>query len=165
MRLDDPNQTSTLKYLHESGCTWEVNPPHVSHMGGVWEHMIGVTRGILDFMLLRTKHTRLTHDVLCTLMAEVCAIINARPLVPVSSDSSSPMLLTSAVLLTQKPGESPPHGSFEEKDLFKCQWRQVHLQMSFGVDGEMNTSIPFSRGLSGTQHVATWKLETLCYLN
>ncbi|KAK0139185.1 hypothetical protein N1851_024265 [Merluccius polli] len=125
MRPDDPKQTSTLKYLHENGCTWEFNPPHASHMGGVWERMIGVTRRILDSMLLRTKHTHLTHDVLCTLMAEVCAIINARPLVPVSSDPSSPMLLTPAMLLTQKPGVSPPHGSFGDKDLFKCQWRQV----------------------------------------
>lgn len=125
MGLDDPKQTSISKYLNENGCTWEFNPPHASHMGGVWERMIGVTRRILDSMLLRTKHTHLTHDVLCTLMAEVCAIINARPLVPVSSDPSSPMLLTPAMLLTQKPGVSPPHGSFDEKDLFKCQWRQV----------------------------------------
>lgn len=125
MGPDDPKQTSISKYLHENGCTWEFNPPHASHMGGVWERMIGVTRRILDSMLLRTKHTHLTHDVLCTLMAEVCAIINARPLVPVSSDPSSPMLLTPAMLLTQKPGVSPPHGSFDEKDLFKCQWRQV----------------------------------------
>lgn len=33
MRPDDPNQTNTLKYLHENGCTWVFNPPHASHMG------------------------------------------------------------------------------------------------------------------------------------
>ena len=125
MRPDDPSQTNTLRYLHDNGCTWEFNPPHASHMGGVWERMIGVTRRILDSMFLQTKHTHLTHEVLCALMAEVSAIINARPLVPVSSDPSSPMLLTPAMLLTQKPGVPAPAGSFDEKDLFKCQWKQV----------------------------------------
>lgn len=92
-------------------------------MGGVWERMIGETWRILDCMLLQTKHTHLSHEVLCTLMAEVFATINARPSVPASSDPSSPMLLTPAVLLTPKPGVPAPAGRFNEKDLFKCQWR------------------------------------------
>lgn len=96
-------------------------------MGGAWERMISVTRRILDSMLLRTKLTSLTHEALCTLMVEVSAIINARPLVSVSSDPSFPMLLTPSMLLTQKPAVSPPHGSFGEKDLFKCQWRWVQM--------------------------------------
>lgn len=127
MRPDDAEQISTLKYLHEQGCVWEFNPPHASHMGGVWERMIGVARRILDFMFLQRKSNHLTHEVLCTLMAEVCAIINARPLVPVSSDPSSPTLLTPAMLVTQKPGLLAPVDVSKEKDLFKCQWRQVQV--------------------------------------
>ena len=125
MRPDDPSQTNTLRYLHENGCTWEFNPPHASHMGGVWERMIGVSRRILDSMLLQNKYTYLTHEVLCTLMAEVSAIINARPLVPISSDPFSPVLLSPAMLLTQKPGLLAPPGDVTGKDLLKGQWRQV----------------------------------------
>ncbi|KAI4872908.1 hypothetical protein NFI96_015842 [Prochilodus magdalenae] len=59
--------------------------PHSSHMGGVWERMIGVARRILDaLLLLKKKALHLTHEVLVTLMSEVMAIMNARPLVPVS---------------------------------------------------------------------------------
>ncbi|KAL0970460.1 hypothetical protein UPYG_G00242280 [Umbra pygmaea] len=125
--MGPPNkkQTSILNYLHSNGCTWEFNPPHASHMGGVWERMIGMTRRILDSMLLQNKHTHLTHEVLCTLMAEITAIINARPLVPISSDPSSPVLLSPAMLLTQKPGLHAPPGDFTGKDLLKGQWRQV----------------------------------------
>ncbi|XP_039658089.1 uncharacterized protein LOC120560045 [Perca fluviatilis] len=125
--MDPPNgkQTSILNYLHSNGCTWEFNPPHASHMGGVWERMIGVTRRILDSMLLQNKPTYLTHEVLCTLMAEITAIINTRPLVPISSDPSSPVLLSPAMLLTQKPGLHAPPGDFTGKDLLKGQWRQV----------------------------------------
>lgn len=50
-------------------------------MGGVWEGMIGVARRILDALLLKTKTFQLTHEVLVTLMSEVMAIMNARPLV------------------------------------------------------------------------------------
>ncbi len=109
------NQTSLLKYLHENGCTWEFNPPHASHMGGAWERMIGVTRRILDGMLLQKKHAHLTHEVLCTLMAEVSAIINARPLVPVSADPYSPCILTPAMLLIQKPSVPVPFENYNEK--------------------------------------------------
>lgn len=119
------NQQNILNYLHTNGCTWEFNPPHASHMGGVWERMIGVTRKILDSMLLQHKHTRLTHEVLCTLMAEVSSIINARPLVPISTDPSSPFLLCPAMLLTQKQHVPPPPGDFTAKDLLNNQWKQV----------------------------------------
>ena len=112
------------RYLAEQGCTWVFNPPHSSHMGGAWERMIGVARRILDSMLLQRK-PNLTHEVLCTFMAEVTAIINARPLIPVSTDPQSPFILTPAILLTQKVGAPAPPGDFDNKDLFKSQWRQV----------------------------------------
>ena len=87
--------------LQDKGCTWSFNPPHFSHMAGVWERMIGVARRILDAMLLK-EDCRLTHEVLVTLMAETMAIMNARPLVPVSSDPYMAAVFTPAMLLTQK---------------------------------------------------------------
>ncbi|XP_037387155.1 uncharacterized protein LOC119261637 isoform X1 [Pygocentrus nattereri] len=113
-------------YLRDQSCTWTFNAPHSSHMGGVWERMIGLVRRILDGLLLQTSTTRLTHEVLVTLMAEVMAIMNARPLVPVSNDPEAPEVLSPAMLLTQKAGTIPtPPGDFELKDLYKAQWRQV----------------------------------------
>ncbi|KAL4009495.1 hypothetical protein ACER0C_003347 [Sarotherodon galilaeus] len=111
-------------YLTIQGCSWEFNPPHASHMGGSWERMIGVARRILDSMILQNK-VQLTHDVLCTLMAEVTAIINARPLVPVSSDPENPFILSPSMLLTQKSCLLPPPGDFSDKDLYNKQWRRV----------------------------------------
>jgi hypothetical protein len=115
------------EFLIGEGCSWEFNPPHSSHMGGVWERMIGVVRRVLDSMFLDLGPTQLTHDVLTTLMAEVSAIVNARPLVPVSSDPEAPEILTPASLLTQKFGvpDSPPPGLFSKKDLYGRQWRRV----------------------------------------
>lgn len=133
MFLTDPEEPNVRKYLGEEGCSWVFNPPHSSHMGGVWERMIGISRRILDSMLKQTSSSRLTHEVLSTLMAEVTAIINARPLAPIPSDPDSPFLLTPASLLTQKGCiHLPPPGIFDSKDLYRQQWRQVqHLANTF----------------------------------
>ncbi|XP_059839636.1 GRB10-interacting GYF protein 2-like [Hypanus sabinus] len=71
------------------------------------------------------QHTRLAHEVLCTLMAEVTAIINAQSFLPVSSDPENPFILSPSTLLTQKAGAPPPPGDFSDKDLYTKQWRQV----------------------------------------
>ena len=93
--------------------------------------MIGVARKILDSMLMQNK-AALSHEVLCTLMAEVSAIMNARPLVPVQTDPDSPFLLTPPTLLTQKGGSMAPPGDFVERDLYKRQWMQVqHMANRF----------------------------------
>lgn len=118
-----PNN-AVRNFLSQQGCSWEFNPPHASHMGGSWERLIGLSRRILNATLLQ-ENIQLTHDVLCTFMAEVAAIINARPLVPVSTDPESPYILSPAMILTQKEGITPPHGDFTDKDLLTRQWRQV----------------------------------------
>lgn len=121
------------KYLAEKGCSWVFNPAHASHMGGSWERMIGIAKRILDSMFLQFGTSNLTHEVLTTLMAEVAAIINARPLVPVSADPSDLILLTPATLLTQKAGiPSAPVDDSNGRDISKQQWRQVqHLAQTF----------------------------------
>ncbi|XP_063733027.1 uncharacterized protein LOC134860115 [Eleginops maclovinus] len=123
LSADQPDST-VQRYLQHQGCSWVFNPPHASHMGGSWERLIGLARRILD-STLREHSTRLTHDVLCTLMAEVTAILNARPLVPVSNDPENPFILTPSMLLTQKVGVPPPPGDFTGRDLLTKQWRQV----------------------------------------
>ena len=113
------------KYLQEQKCSWMFNPPHASHMGGAWERLIGVARRILNSMFSQLK-SPLTHEVLTTLLAEVCAIMNARPLVPVSSDPEFPLVLTPAMVLTQKMGAVPPPPcEFGKAELLKQQWKQV----------------------------------------
>ncbi|XP_057699895.1 uncharacterized protein LOC130920590 [Corythoichthys intestinalis] len=113
-------------YLSKEGCTWTFNTPYSSHMGGSWERMIGIARRILDAMLLQAGPTRLTHEVLTTLMSEVMAIMNCRPLVPITTDSETPTVLTPSMLLTQKKGAAPaPEGTFDIKDMYKKQWKHV----------------------------------------
>lgn len=113
-------------YLGDSSCQWQFNPPHASHMAGSWERMIDVSRRILDAILLQHGKAKLTHEVLVTFMSEVSAIVNARPLTAVSTDSEHLEILTPAMLLMQKvcmPPVTPGH--FDDRDLFRAQWRRV----------------------------------------
>ncbi|XP_022101303.1 uncharacterized protein LOC110984948 [Acanthaster planci] len=115
-------------YLEKSNTEWKLNPPHAPHMGGAWERLIGVTKRILNGILLETKHRSLTHEMLVTFMAEVMAIVNARPLVPLSSDPEDISFLTPSMLLTQK------HRSVEEvviedctSNMYTAQWKMVQI--------------------------------------
>ena len=115
-------------HLYNSGTVWKFNPPHSSHMGGVWERMIGVTRRILDGMLLEQNKKGLTHEVLCTLMAEVCAVVNSRPITAISTDPESPVILSPNILLTQKQGQVPPvSGELTLKDTYSANWKHVQV--------------------------------------
>ncbi|XP_030605166.1 uncharacterized protein LOC115793807 [Archocentrus centrarchus] len=129
----DTDNTAVGNYLQARGCSWVFNPPHASHMGGSWERLIWVARRILDAMLLQKGPTSLNHEVLSTFMAEVMAIINARPLVPISTDPDCPAILTPAMLLTQKMDTvSAPSGNFSSGQLYGKQWKRVqHLADTF----------------------------------
>ncbi|XP_013416153.1 uncharacterized protein LOC106177802 [Lingula anatina] len=112
-------------YLRVHGCRWEFNPPHASHMGGSWERMIGLARRILNSMLSQPGKSNLTHEILTTLMAEVSAIINARPLVPITTDPEAPIMLTPSMLLNQKICEGDDMGDFSDVVLYRQQWKRV----------------------------------------
>lgn len=90
--------------------------------------MIGVARRILESMLLQAGRVQLTHEILTTFLAEVTAIINARPLVPVSSDPEHPHILSPSILLTQKSRACiPPLSDCNPREMLKYQWKRVQV--------------------------------------
>lgn len=128
LRIDTINVEDgpVQSFLYNSGVTWKFNPPHASHMGGTWERMIGVTRRILKSMMANMSARNLTHEVLTTFVCEVCAIVNNRPIVPVSTDPNSPFILSPNTLLTSKTGSTvEPLTDVSTKDLYKAQWKRV----------------------------------------
>ena len=102
---------------------WVFNPPHASHMGGIWERLIRTIRKVLSALLFQAK--RLTDDVLVTLFHEVESIVNGRPLTKVSNNVDDPVPLTPNHLLLLQNGPVPPAGVFQECDMYKKRWRYV----------------------------------------
>ena len=58
---------------------WKFNPPAASHIGGVCERQMRMTRRILN-TLLRKHGSRQNDESLQTLMCEVESILNSRPI-------------------------------------------------------------------------------------
>ena len=124
-------------FLEENGRDWMVwkrNPPHASNMGGVQEQQIRSARPILN-SLLETHGSKLTEESLQTLVVEVEAIVNSRPLTTeVMNDATSLAPLSPINLLTMKSRVvMPPTDSFTTPDRYsRKQWRRVqHVANEF----------------------------------
>jgi hypothetical protein len=67
---------------------------------------------------------RLSHESLVAFMAEVCAVINSRPLINVLSDPDQPEILSPNILLTHKNSLDEPTMpvQFSVKDMIRSQW-------------------------------------------
>ena len=103
-------------------------------MGGVWEQQIRSSRNILS-SLLKTHRRSLNDEVLSTLMAEVEAVMNSRPLtVELLSDGNSLNPISPSNLLTMKSKVvMPPPGGFGRADIYcRKHWRRVrHISDEF----------------------------------
>lgn len=118
-----PHSTSLTQYCLSRGVEWVFQPPHASHMGGVWERLIRVTRKVMAGLL--PSNIRLTDESLRTLLCEAEAIINSRPLTKVSEDPSDGTALSPShlLLLNQAPVLAPD--DFHEVDLYRKRWRCI----------------------------------------
>ena len=81
--IQDWNTYRIETFLQQKNITWLFNAPGASHHGGSWERLIRSSRRIMVGLL---KEQTLSDDGLATLLAEVEAILNGRPLTRCSSD-------------------------------------------------------------------------------
>ena len=119
------------EFLRKNSCDYvhfQVHVPHASHFGGSWERLIRSARRIL-VALLQAQGTQLEDECLRTLMYEVAALLNSRPLTLNPTDHDLAFPLCPQNLLTAKSGVVlPPPGKFEEADIYlRKHWRRVQF--------------------------------------
>ena len=127
--LQEISDDQIRHYLADHGCEFEFNPPHASHMGGIWERQIRTVRSVLA-SLMADHASQLDDDSLRTLMAEVAAIVNSRPLT--TDTLNDPTGLTpitpNHLLLMKSSIVLPPPGQFQKPDLYsRKRWRRVQF--------------------------------------
>lgn len=107
----------------QKGIKWHFNPPAGSHHGGVWERLIRMVRNVLRSVLSQQV---LDDEGLQTLICEVEAILNDRPITKHSKDPMYLEALTPNHLLLLKTKPILPPRLFVREDLYlKPRWRQI----------------------------------------
>jgi hypothetical protein len=123
--LESWNVSDINAYMKRHSITWKFNTPYASNFGGVWERLIRIVRKVLS-SLLSEQPVRLSDDLLSTLMCEVEAIVNNRPLTAVSDDPSDYDALTPNHLLLLNSMETFPSGLFSSSDAYHLRrWKQA----------------------------------------
>jgi len=100
--------------LGRRGVRWQFIPKRAPWYGGWWERLVGLTKMALKKVLGRS---RVTLTVLQTLVTEVEAILNDRPITYVSSELDDLQPLTPSHLLHGRQITSLPHEQVSEREL------------------------------------------------
>ena len=110
-------------FLLQKDIDWIFNSPSASHQGGSWERLIRSVRRVL--LGINTEQP-VTHDGLCTLLAEAEAILNGRPLTKTSTDPDDLTCITPNHLLLLREQQCLPPGAFTKDDNYtRRRWRQI----------------------------------------
>ncbi|XP_055605004.1 uncharacterized protein LOC129753231 [Uranotaenia lowii] len=112
----------------DEGISWHWSPPRAPHFGGLWEAAVKVAKRHLYRQL---GNIRLSFEDMVTVLTEIEAAMNSRPLVPMSEDPNDLSCLTPAHFLigsTMHALQEPDLTSFPDNNLDHYQSLQKAVQ-------------------------------------
>ena len=113
--LNELFQSDSLKQtLNRQGVNWKFIPKRVPWFGEFWECLIGLTKNAVKKVLGRAF---ISLSTLQTIMVEIEAHLNNRPLTYVSSEIDDPEPLTPAHLLYGRCIITLSHAQFEDEEI------------------------------------------------
>jgi hypothetical protein len=93
-------KTNVQEFLANEGCVWRFIPPHGPHHGGIWEAAVKS----MKYHLRRILGAHIaTYKELSTLLAEIEACLNSRPLCTLSDDPFNQTYLSPRHFLIGQP--------------------------------------------------------------
>lgn len=102
---------------------WIFNPPASPHMGGSWERMVQSIKATMK--KIRPKRHP-TDEMLLTMLAEACNVVNSRPLTYIAVDDESSEAITPNHLLVGSSSGIKPMGTMvDDSDQLRKNWKYV----------------------------------------
>ncbi|CAK9833172.1 hypothetical protein ANTRET_LOCUS9895 [Anthophora retusa] len=134
-QLAEHNKT-VQEFLSGQGITWNFIPPRSPHFGGLWEAAVKSFK----YHLVRTVgDTLLTFEQLETCIIEIEAILNSRPLTPMSPDPNDLQPLISSHFLIGGPLTSFPQMDFMDTVSNRLSaWQHAQKLRQRMADGKRN---------------------------
>lgn len=106
-----PFNDAVYEELTQQFVQWKFNPPSAPHFGGIWEANMKCVKTHLTKVI---GEQILSYEEFLTVLTQVEALLNSRPLCWLSSDPSEPVALTPAHFLTLMPLNSFPTKDFAD---------------------------------------------------
>ena len=106
---DSRTQDSITNFLSSKSIEWKFIPQRAPHFGGIWEAAVKSTKRHLKRIVGNVK---LTFEELTTVLVQVEACLNSRPLTPLSNDDDGIEALTPGHFLIGRPLQALPDDSF-----------------------------------------------------
>ncbi|XP_075162726.1 uncharacterized protein LOC142235356 [Haematobia irritans] len=110
------------------GFHWSFIPPNAPHMGGIWE--AGVKSFKMHFRKI-AQNTKYTFEEFCTLLVRIEAVLNSRPLSPMTDDPLELLALTPGHFLRGAPLMAMPEVSDDSLPLADKWDKLKSLQHQF----------------------------------
>lgn len=116
------NKKIISHFLVDQGIQWYFSPPRSPHFGGIWETSV---KGFKHHMRRTVGDALFTFEEFNTFVIEVEAILNSRPLTPLSSDPNT-LVLTPAHFIINASLSSVPEYDFMHTNLNRLStWQHI----------------------------------------
>ncbi|XP_011879731.1 PREDICTED: uncharacterized protein LOC105568562 [Vollenhovia emeryi] len=120
---DTQTQSDVQQFLREQQTTWNFIPPNAPHFGGLWEAAVKSAKYHMSRIIGKAH---LTFEEMSTVLCEVEAILNSRPLTQLSSDSNDLAYLSPGHFLIGAPLNSIPcHNVQDINENRLTRWQRV----------------------------------------
>ena len=119
------NTTKIGENLRQQSIEWLFNPPESPHMGGVWERMVRSVKTSLNATIM-AEGVSLNDFTLMTVLTEVEALVNSRPITPVSDDVKDMEALTPNHFIMGRASTAlPTCVTYDDNVTPRRRWKQV----------------------------------------
>jgi transposase InsO family protein len=113
------------KYLSDRKIEWRFIPNRAPWMGGFWERLIGLTKGCIHRSL---GSNIVGYDEFMTVLSEIEAVLNSRPLTKASSDVNDLSPITPAHLMYGRPLPTEPITSLVDDDIDNTYGEHIRIR-------------------------------------